>query len=90
MESQHGNLEVLRGMIDRDPLHQLHEQEKEMIWNLRYECREHFPHSLPKLLSCVHWNNYIDVATVGGFPPLLGFTSELQPSYNDKNNNNKV
>lgn len=58
-------LESLRVMIDRDPLHQLHEQEKEIIWNLRCECRDNFPRSLPKLLSCVSWNNYVEVALVG-------------------------
>lgn len=58
------HLEALRVMVDRDQLHQLHEQEKELIWNLRYECREHFPYSLPKLLSCVSWNNYVEVALV--------------------------
>ena len=36
-----------------------------MIWLLRYECQFHYPSSLPKLLSCVQWNNYVDVAKVG-------------------------
>lgn len=58
------HMEALKAMVDRDPLHQLHEQEKELIWTQRYDCREHFPHALPKLLSCVHWNNYADVATM--------------------------
>ena len=51
-------------MIERDPMHDLHEQDKETIWKLRHECREHFPQSLPKVLTCVKWNNHIDVAVV--------------------------
>ena len=58
------HLEQLRLMIERDPLTPLHEQEIEMIWLLRYECQFHYPSSLPKLLNCVQWNNYIDVAQV--------------------------
>ena len=58
------HLEQLRLMIDRDPLHQLHEQDKELIWLLKYECQYHFPESLPKLISCVQWNNHIDIAQV--------------------------
>jgi len=51
-------------MIGKDPMHEHHEQEKSLIWSLRHECREHFPNSLPKLLTCIHWDNYIDVALV--------------------------
>ena len=58
------HLEQLRLMIDRDPVHQLHEQDKELIWLLRYECQYHFPESLPKLVSCVQWNNHIETAQV--------------------------
>ena len=61
------HLEQLRVMVERDPLSPLHEQEIEMIWLLRYECQFHYPSSLPKLLSCVQWNNYVDVAQVGDF-----------------------
>ena len=58
-------LGMLHTMVERDPLDLLHEHEKEMIWNLRYECNFHFRKSLPKLLSCVRWNNHVDVAQVG-------------------------
>lgn len=58
------HLEQLRLMIDTDPLDVLDEQDKELIWSLRYECREHFPQSLPNLLSCVHWDNFVDNALV--------------------------
>ena len=58
------HLEQLRVMVERDPLTPLHEQEIEMIWLLRYECQFHYPSSLPKLITCVQWNNYVDVVQV--------------------------
>ena len=60
MNRQH--LEMLRVMIEADPLHVLHEQEKELIWRLRNECKLHFPHCLSRLLSCIEWNDHIQVA----------------------------
>ncbi|XP_059138757.1 phosphatidylinositol 4,5-bisphosphate 3-kinase catalytic subunit delta isoform-like [Physella acuta] len=41
---------------------QLFEQDKELIWILRYEVRQRFPNSLSKVLQSVRWNNYVDVA----------------------------
>ncbi|KAK2184803.1 hypothetical protein NP493_252g03001 [Ridgeia piscesae] len=64
------HLEMLRVMIERDPLSTLHEQEKEMVWRLRYECQFHFPQSLPKLISCMQWNKHLDVAQVGHNPSI--------------------
>lgn len=71
------HLEQLRIMIDRDSLTTMLEQEKEMMWNLRYECRYHFPHSLPKLLRCVQWNKHTDVAQMQA---LLLFWPPLSPT----------
>lgn len=55
-------LEQLRQICERDPLHQMHEQEKELLWFLKQDCQYHLPHSLPKLLHCVKWNDHKDVA----------------------------
>uniref|UniRef100_T1ISF0 phosphatidylinositol 3-kinase n=1 Tax=Strigamia maritima TaxID=126957 RepID=T1ISF0_STRMM len=55
-------LEQVRQICARDPLHQMHEQDKELLWYLRHDCRYHLPHSLPKLLSCVKWNEHKDIA----------------------------
>uniref|UniRef100_A0A8U7NDQ9 phosphatidylinositol-4,5-bisphosphate 3-kinase n=2 Tax=Corvus moneduloides TaxID=1196302 RepID=A0A8U7NDQ9_CORMO len=46
----------------RDPLSQLCENEMDLIWTLRYDCRENFPQSLPKLLLSLKWNKLEDVA----------------------------
>lgn len=50
--------------MERDPLSQLYENEKDLIWTLRYDCREYFPQSLPKLLLSVKWSKHEDMAQV--------------------------
>ncbi|KAM9318223.1 phosphatidylinositol 4,5-bisphosphate 3-kinase catalytic subunit beta isoform 2-T2 [Pholidichthys leucotaenia] len=52
----------LREIMERDPLSQLCENEKDLIWTLRYDCRENFPQSLPKLLLSVKWSKHEDMA----------------------------
>ena len=66
IDTQH--LEALRGMIEADPIAELHDQDKELIWRLREECRFHFPNCLARLVLCVDWNNHVQVALmqVGG------------------------
>lgn len=54
----------LKEIMERDPLSQLCENEMDLIWTLRYDCRENFPQSLPKLLLSVKWNKLEDVAQV--------------------------
>uniref|UniRef100_A0A8C5TQP0 phosphatidylinositol-4,5-bisphosphate 3-kinase n=1 Tax=Malurus cyaneus samueli TaxID=2593467 RepID=A0A8C5TQP0_9PASS len=55
---------VLKDIMERDPLSQLCENEMDLIWTLRYDCRENFPQSLPKLLLSLKWNKLEDVAQV--------------------------
>uniref|UniRef100_A0A5F8GB49 phosphatidylinositol-4,5-bisphosphate 3-kinase n=1 Tax=Monodelphis domestica TaxID=13616 RepID=A0A5F8GB49_MONDO len=55
---------VLKEIMERDPLSQLCENEMDLIWTLRQDCRENFPQSLPKLLLSVKWNKLEDVAQV--------------------------
>ncbi|CAI9573520.1 unnamed protein product [Staurois parvus] len=62
--------------MERDPLCQLCENEKDLIWTLRYDCRENFPCSLPKLLLSVKWNKLEDVAQLQA---LLQIWSKLPP-----------
>ena len=45
-------------------LEDLHEQDKEDIWNMRYECRDRRPNALPLVLKSVNWQNHVDVAKV--------------------------
>lgn len=51
-------LEQLRLLTDRDPLHELHEQEKKTMWTLRHHCLREIPTLLAKLLQCVEWNDH--------------------------------
>lgn len=51
-------LEQLRLLADRDPLHELHEQEKKTMWLLRHHCLREIPTLLAKLLQCVEWNDH--------------------------------
>ncbi|KAG1679555.1 Phosphatidylinositol 4,5-bisphosphate 3-kinase catalytic subunit delta isoform [Nymphon striatum] len=55
-------LQQVKQICERDPLHQMHEQEKELLWFLRKDCCIHFPHVLPKLLHAVKWNDQSDIA----------------------------
>ncbi|XP_041479638.1 phosphatidylinositol 4,5-bisphosphate 3-kinase catalytic subunit alpha isoform-like isoform X2 [Lytechinus variegatus] len=56
-------LEQLEEILNRDRLHEMSVQEKELVWKLRLVCRDH-PYSLPKLLSSVKWYSREDVAQV--------------------------
>ncbi|CAI5775528.1 phosphatidylinositol 4,5-bisphosphate 3-kinase catalytic subunit beta isoform isoform X1 [Podarcis lilfordi] len=66
----------LKEIMERDPLSQLCENEMDLIWTLRYDCRENFPQSLPKLLLSVKWNKLEDVAQLQA---LLQIWSKLPP-----------
>ncbi|XP_068601187.1 phosphatidylinositol 4,5-bisphosphate 3-kinase catalytic subunit beta isoform [Brachionichthys hirsutus] len=52
----------LKEIMERDPLSQLCENEKDLIWTLRYDCMLNFPQSLPKLLLSVKWSKHDDMA----------------------------
>ncbi|XP_054714639.1 phosphatidylinositol 4,5-bisphosphate 3-kinase catalytic subunit delta isoform-like [Uloborus diversus] len=61
-QASKSHLEQLRQICDKDTLYQLHEQEKELMWFLRNDCCSHLPHSLPKLLRCIKWNDRRETA----------------------------
>uniref|UniRef100_A0A6Q2XC31 phosphatidylinositol-4,5-bisphosphate 3-kinase n=1 Tax=Esox lucius TaxID=8010 RepID=A0A6Q2XC31_ESOLU len=65
----------LKEIMERDPLSQLCENEKDLIWTLRYDCMENFPQSLPKLLLSVKWSKHEDMAQVA----LLQIWPKLSP-----------
>ncbi|KAG7268822.1 hypothetical protein CRUP_003706 [Coryphaenoides rupestris] len=65
----------LKEIMERDPLSQLCENEKDLIWTLRHDCHENFPQSLPKLLLSVKWSKHEDMAQVD--QSLLGTRSNL-------------
>ncbi|ESN92774.1 hypothetical protein HELRODRAFT_96068 [Helobdella robusta] len=70
-------LALFEKLLDRDALHPMCEQDMELIWNMRQDCRDHFPHALPKLLTCVKWNNYLEVSAMHA---LLQIWSPLEPT----------
>uniref|UniRef100_A0A8C1X317 phosphatidylinositol-4,5-bisphosphate 3-kinase n=1 Tax=Cyprinus carpio TaxID=7962 RepID=A0A8C1X317_CYPCA len=69
-------LQQLKEIMERDPLSQLCENEKDLIWTLRYDCRENFPQSLPKLLLSVKWSKHEDMAQLQA---LLQIWPKLSP-----------
>ena len=59
-------LEELKEIINSQTISDcLHENDKELVWMMRYECRDKFSHALPLVLKSVKWNNHQDVAKVG-------------------------
>uniref|UniRef100_A0A9J8AG85 Phosphatidylinositol-4,5-bisphosphate 3-kinase catalytic subunit beta n=1 Tax=Cyprinus carpio carpio TaxID=630221 RepID=A0A9J8AG85_CYPCA len=74
--SQHSKQIKLKEIMERDPLSQLCENEKDLIWTLRYDCRENFPQSLPKLLLSVKWSKHEDMAQLQA---LLQIWPKLSP-----------
>ena len=56
------HIDQLQLLADRDPLHELHEQERKTIWSLRQQCIMKVPTILTKLLQCVEWNDHVEVA----------------------------
>uniref|UniRef100_A0A672LA84 phosphatidylinositol-4,5-bisphosphate 3-kinase n=1 Tax=Sinocyclocheilus grahami TaxID=75366 RepID=A0A672LA84_SINGR len=66
----------LKEIMERDPLSQLCENEKDLIWTLRYDCRENFPQSLPKLLLSVKWSKHEDMTQLQA---LLQIWPKLSP-----------
>lgn len=56
-------MKQLEELVSRDPLSELSEQEKDFVWKLRNTCLV-LPHSLPKLLNSVKWNDRGDVAEI--------------------------
>ncbi|XP_018496973.1 phosphatidylinositol 4,5-bisphosphate 3-kinase catalytic subunit alpha isoform [Galendromus occidentalis] len=49
-------VDQLHDIINRDPLYELTEQDKELLWEFRYYLRKNIPNSLPKLLDSIMWN----------------------------------
>lgn len=63
--------EQLQTMLKQE---ELFEQDKELLWVLRFELRDRYPECLPRLLQAVKWNNHVDVAKMivllESWPPL--------------------
>lgn len=57
-------IESLREIQAKDPLSELSEQEKDLLWQMRMFCCKKLPDALPKLLDAVKWNNRDEVSQV--------------------------
>ncbi|XP_014289821.1 phosphatidylinositol 4,5-bisphosphate 3-kinase catalytic subunit delta isoform [Halyomorpha halys] len=55
-------IEQLKNLTGRDPLHEMHEQERKALWSLRYDVLRLESSLLPKLLDCVEWNDHHEVS----------------------------
>lgn len=54
----------LKEIMERKACTEFFEDEKDLVWKLRYEVRDHFHEALGKLLSVAKWNKHEDVAQV--------------------------
>ncbi|XP_038677309.1 phosphatidylinositol 4,5-bisphosphate 3-kinase catalytic subunit delta isoform [Scyliorhinus canicula] len=54
----------LKEIMERKACTEFFEDEKDLVWKLRYEVRDHFPDALAKLLSVTKWNKHEDVAQI--------------------------
>ena len=72
------HLEQLHSMLGQD---ELFEQDKDLLWLLRYEVRDRFPQYLSQLLQAVKWNNHIDVAKVSSCSLEFSFFLSYRESY---------
>lgn len=58
------NTEYLLEIQAKDPLSELSEQEKDLLWDMRHVCSKKIPDALPKLLDAVKWNSRDNVSQV--------------------------
>uniref|UniRef100_A0A4W3HM29 phosphatidylinositol-4,5-bisphosphate 3-kinase n=1 Tax=Callorhinchus milii TaxID=7868 RepID=A0A4W3HM29_CALMI len=50
------------GIMERKSCTEFFEDEKDLVWKLRWESRDHYSDALAKLLSITKWNKHEDVA----------------------------
>lgn len=57
-------VESIQEIQSKDPLSELSEQEKDLLWQMRHVCCKKVPDALPKLLDAVKWNSRDEVSQV--------------------------
>lgn len=57
-------LTILQPYLYNDRIQDISEQERNDIWERRYDCMQYIPDALPCLLYCVEWNDRHQVAEV--------------------------
>ncbi|KAJ0180330.1 hypothetical protein K1T71_003734 [Dendrolimus kikuchii] len=67
--------DALLSVASRDPMFELHEQDRRKLWGARKRLSGAAPELLPKLLSCVEWG---ERAFAAGVPRLLARWPSLQ------------
>jgi len=55
---------LLEAIISKDPLAELSEQDKTILWKRRQDCLSTYPFALPKLLEAVEWHNQSNVIEI--------------------------
>ncbi|XP_013190051.2 phosphatidylinositol 4,5-bisphosphate 3-kinase catalytic subunit delta isoform [Amyelois transitella] len=63
MARLHRNFERLSATAEKDPMYDMHEQDKKDIWELRSFFQTAAPQLLPRLLSCVEWGDRAEAAS---------------------------
>jgi len=53
-------------LVSRDPLCEVSEQDKQLVWQYRNYCRDQVPESLPRLVASVKWSSREQTAVVSG------------------------
>jgi phosphatidylinositol-4,5-bisphosphate 3-kinase len=51
-------------LIQRDPLCEVSEQDKALVWKYRELCSQKYPQALPRLVAAVKWNSREQTAVV--------------------------
>lgn len=69
----------LREIVENKNYTEFFEDDKEILWKLRYEVRDLHPENLAKLLLITKWNRHEDVAQVE-YLPGIAFQFESSPS----------
>ena len=53
--------EEVEKISSRDPLHSIMENEKVLLWDMRWDCRVKHPFVLPRIIDCVDYTNMLQV-----------------------------
>ncbi|KAL4714084.1 hypothetical protein ACJJTC_008438 [Scirpophaga incertulas] len=64
MERLIRDFKKLQMIAERDPMYEMHEQDKKNMWAMRNHFRTEAPELLPRLLSCVEWGERAEAASV--------------------------
>ncbi len=58
------DVDYIENLVKRDPLCEVSEQDKHLVWQYREYCKDQFPESLPRLVASVKWSSREQTAVV--------------------------